>query len=264
MIDEPYRWVEAISNRREYIENELATGSPTIGLSFSDGILLLTFGRDRRKIFEIYDPIAMGGIGHPGDLERLRMTAIELASTEGFTGSAADVSLRRMATYSFSPALKQAFEQIYDALFSRVPVLRDRIHAIPTEALTPEQAAASYQTMLQRYYGDKRLDADRPLFDVTLLGVGENGHTASLFPDSAALGEKRRWAVAVVGETPETCVTLTYPALESSRNVVFLVVGANKKGILERIRAGDNSIPAARVRPTGNLFWFVDKDAASG
>ena len=115
MIDEPYRWVEAISNRREYIENELTTGSPTIGLSFSDGILLLTFGRDRRKIFEIYDRIAMGGIGHPGDLERLRMTAIELASTEGFTRSAADVSLRRMATYSFSPALKQAFEQIYGA-----------------------------------------------------------------------------------------------------------------------------------------------------
>jgi proteasome alpha subunit len=115
MIDEPYRWVEAISNRREYIENELAPGSPTIGISFSDGILLLTFGRDRRKIFEIYDRIAMGGIGHPGDIERLRITAIELASTEGFTRSAADVSLRRMATYSFSPALKQAFEQIYGA-----------------------------------------------------------------------------------------------------------------------------------------------------
>jgi proteasome alpha subunit len=115
MIDEPYRWVEAISNRREYIENELAPGSPTIGVSFPDGILLLTFGRDRRKIFEIYDRIAMGGIGHPGDIERLRIMAIELASTEGFTRSAADVSLRRMATYSFSPALKQAFEQIYGA-----------------------------------------------------------------------------------------------------------------------------------------------------
>jgi proteasome alpha subunit len=107
MIDEPYRVVEVISNRREYIENELATGSPTIGLSFSDGILLLTFGRDRRKIFEIYDRIAIGGI------ERLRMMAIELASTEGFTRSRADVSLRPMVTYSFSPALKQAFEQIY-------------------------------------------------------------------------------------------------------------------------------------------------------
>jgi proteasome alpha subunit len=113
MIDEPYRWVEAISNRREYIEHELATGSPTIGLSFNKGILLLTFGRDRRKIFEIYDRIAIGAIGHPGDIERLRMLAIELASTEGFTRSAADVSLRRMVTYSFSPALKQAFEQIY-------------------------------------------------------------------------------------------------------------------------------------------------------
>ncbi len=115
MIDEPYRWVEAIANRREYIETELSTGSPTIGLSYPDGQLLLTFGRDRRKIFEVYDRIAMGSIGHPGDIERLRMLAIELASSEGFTRSAADVSLRRMATYTFSPALKQAFEQIYGA-----------------------------------------------------------------------------------------------------------------------------------------------------
>src|SRR6202049_1331640 len=115
MIDEPYRVVEVISNRREYIENELATGSPTIGLSFSDGILLLTFGRDRRKIFEIYDRIAMGAIGHPGDIERLRLAAIELASTEGFTRSAADVSLRRLAHYSLSPVMKAAFEQVYGA-----------------------------------------------------------------------------------------------------------------------------------------------------
>jgi proteasome alpha subunit len=117
MIEEPYRWVDAIANRREYIDSELATGSPTIGISYDDGILLLTFGRDRRKIFEIYDRIALGGIGHPGDLERLRMMAIELASTEGFTRSTADVSLRRMANYSFSPALKQAFEQLYGAPF---------------------------------------------------------------------------------------------------------------------------------------------------
>jgi proteasome alpha subunit len=115
MIDEPYRWVEAIANRREYIESELAPGSPTIALSCQEGILLLTFGKDRKKIFEIYDQIALGGIGHPGDIERLRMMAIELASTEGFARSVNDVSLRRMATYSFSPALKQAFEQIYGA-----------------------------------------------------------------------------------------------------------------------------------------------------
>lgn len=115
MIDEPYRWVEAIANRREYIENELANGSPIIGVSCPEGQVLLTFGRDRRKIFEIYDRIAMGGIGHPGDIERLRMTALELASAEGFSRSSVDVSVRRMVTYSFSPTLKQAFEQIYGA-----------------------------------------------------------------------------------------------------------------------------------------------------
>ena len=115
MIEEPYRWVEAVSNRREYIETQLASGSPIAALSFRDGILFLTVGRTRQKLFEIYDRIAMGAIGHPGDIERLRMTAIELASTEGFTRSAADVSLRRLAYYSLSPMLKSAFEQIFGA-----------------------------------------------------------------------------------------------------------------------------------------------------
>jgi proteasome alpha subunit len=113
MIEEPYRWMEAISNRREYIEHQLAGGSPIAALSYRDGIVLLTVSRERQKIFEVYDRIAMGGIGHPGDMERLRMTAIELASTEGFARSADDVSLRRLASYSLSPALKAAFEQIY-------------------------------------------------------------------------------------------------------------------------------------------------------
>ncbi len=113
MIEEPYRWVEAIANRREYIEGQLAPGSPIAALGFCDGILFLTLGQTRQKLFEIYDRIAMGAIGHPGDIERLRMAAIELASTEGFTRSAADVSLRRLAHYSLSPVMKSAFEQVY-------------------------------------------------------------------------------------------------------------------------------------------------------
>ena len=115
MIEEPFRFVEAIANRREYIETQIATGSPIAALNYAGGILLCTLGRERQKIFEVYDRIAIGAIGHPGDIERLRMTAIELASTEGFTRSAGDVSLRRMANYSISPALKAAFEQIYGA-----------------------------------------------------------------------------------------------------------------------------------------------------
>ncbi len=113
MIEEPYRWVEAIANRREYIEGQLAPGSPIAALGYREGILFLTLGQMRQKIFEIYDRIAMGAIGHPGDIERLRMAAIELASTEGFTRSATDVSLRRLVHYSLSPVLKSAFEQIY-------------------------------------------------------------------------------------------------------------------------------------------------------
>ena len=113
MIEEPYRWVEAIANRREYVEAQLAPGSPIAAVGYREGILFLTLGQMRQKIFEIYDRIAMGAIGHPGDIERLRMAAIELASTEGFTRSATDVSLRRLVHYSLSPVMKSAFEQVY-------------------------------------------------------------------------------------------------------------------------------------------------------
>ncbi len=134
MTEEPYRWVEAISNRREYIETQLASGSPIAALSYRDGILFVTVGRARQKLFEIYDRIAMGAIGHPGDIERLRMAAIELASTEGFTRSAADVSLRRLAFYSLSPLLKTAFEQVYGAPYLARMIFAE-VGATPNEDL---------------------------------------------------------------------------------------------------------------------------------
>jgi proteasome alpha subunit len=134
MIEEPYRWVEAIANRREYIETQLASGSPIAAVGYQEGILFLTLGRARQKIFEIYDRIGMGAIGHPGDIERLRMAAIELASTEGFTRSAADVSLRRLAHYSLSPVMKGAFEQVYGAPFL-ARLLFAEVGATPEEDL---------------------------------------------------------------------------------------------------------------------------------
>ena len=134
MIEEPYRWVEAIANRREYIETQLAPGSPIAALSYRDGILFVTVGRARQKLFEIYDRIAMGAIGHPGDIERLRMAAIELASTEGFTRSAGDVSLRRLAFYSLSPLLKTAFEQVYGAPYLARMIFAE-VGAIPADDL---------------------------------------------------------------------------------------------------------------------------------
>src|SRR3954468_11316260 len=118
MIEEPYRWVEAIANRREYIETQLAQGSPIAAVGYREGILFLTIGRrSRQKIFEIYNRIAMGAIGHPGDIERLRLAAIELASTEGFTRSAADGSLRRLPPSLFRPGMKGAVAQLYGPPF---------------------------------------------------------------------------------------------------------------------------------------------------
>lgn len=148
------------------------------------------------------------------------------------------------------------------ALFSRVPAPEENIHAIPTEGLSPEQAAGAYEKTLKRFYGAETLAPDRPLFDVALLGIGEDGHTASLFPDHPALDEERRWVVAVVGARPEPRITLTYPVLDSSRDLAFLATGAEKRDVLRRARAGERALPAARIRPVGRLHWFADRAAA--
>ena len=149
-----------------------------------------------------------------------------------------------------------------EALLSRVPIPGGNIHAVPTEGLSPEEAAIAYETTLKRFYGADALAPGRPLFDVTLLGIGEDGHTASLFPGQPALQEARRWAVAVIGAKAEARITLTYPVLDSSREVAFLVTGKEKRGVVSRAQAGDRTLPAAVVRPVGVLHWFTDRAAA--
>lgn len=150
-----------------------------------------------------------------------------------------------------------------DAFLSRVPVPDDNIHAVPTEGLSPEQAAAAYEATLKRFYGADTLAPARALFDVTLLGIGANGHTASLFPCQPALQETRRWVVAVIGAEAEARITLTYPALDSSRQVAFVVTGEEKRGVVARAQAGDRTLPAGMVRPVGLLHWFTDRAASA-
>jgi 6-phosphogluconolactonase len=150
-----------------------------------------------------------------------------------------------------------------DAFLSRVSIPSDNIHAIPTDGLSPEQAAVAYEAVLKSFHGVDILAPNRPLFDVTLLGIGEDGHTASLFPGQPALQENRRWVVAVAGAKSEPRITLTYPALDSSREVAFLVTGEGKREVVARAQAGDWTIPAAMVRPVGRLHWFTDRAAAS-
>jgi 6-phosphogluconolactonase len=154
------------------------------------------------------------------------------------------------------------YGMVREAMLSRAPIPAANVHPIPTEGLTPEAAALGYERELKSFYGAGRLDPTRPLFDVNLLGLGPDGHTASLFPGAAVLEERERWVSAVVGAKPPTRITLTYPALESSRHVAFLVVGNKKRAIFDRLRRGDDSLPAARLRPVGTLHLFADAAAA--
>jgi proteasome alpha subunit len=113
MTEEPYRWLEAIGNRREYIRDQIKGGTPVFALSRPEGILLLGIGSGQSKIFEIYDRHGFAALGHPVDIEKVRQAAIEAAHIEGFNRSAKDVTLRRLISFSLSTTLKSSFEQIF-------------------------------------------------------------------------------------------------------------------------------------------------------
>jgi len=153
------------------------------------------------------------------------------------------------------------YRMVREALLSHVPIPAANIHPIPTEG-SPAEAALAYEQKLRSFYGAATLDPKRPLFEVTLLGLGEDGHTASLFPRSSALTERNRWVVAVASKELEPRITLTYPALENSRHVAFLVSGREKLEVFKRIRREDRNLPASWLKPVGELRWFADAAAA--
>lgn len=147
-----------------------------------------------------------------------------------------------------------------EAVLAHVPVPAQNIHGIETTG-EPAAAARAYERVLKVYYGAETLDSARPLFDIELLGLGPDGHTASLFPGTTVLEERQRWVAEVVGAKPEARITLTYPTLECSRHTAFLVAGADKREPLARVLAGDRELPAGRLHPAGELVWFVDAQA---
>ena len=149
------------------------------------------------------------------------------------------------------------------AMLDHVPIPAANIHGIKTEGLTPRESAEDYENTLKTFYGSDHLDPKRPLFDIMLLGIGPDGHTASLFPGTAALNERSSWVTTVIGAKPEDRITLTYPCLASSAHVAFLLAGPDKQDILGRFMREDKTLPSVHVEPVGELLVFTDK-AATG
>src|SRR3954449_2710560 len=137
------------------------------------------------------------------------------------------------------------------------------IHPIATDAASPDEAAQRYEADLKAFYGADGLDRGKPLFDLVLMGVGPDGHTASLFPGYPAASETERWVVGVPQAHVEPLVprvTLTLPVLASCREMLFEVSGQQKRAILTRVINGDN-LPATRAQSIGETVWLVDKNA---
>ena len=153
-----------------------------------------------------------------------------------------------------------------ETLLGHVPVPQENLHPMPTEFPEAEEAAAAYERLLRNHFPDAW-----PRFDLVLLGMGPDGHTASLFPNSQALEEQERWVAASRAPVePVQRLTLTLPVLNHAAQVYFLVAGAEKSGALRQALAGKTDAsddwkrcPATAVQPMqGVVTWWTDQAAA--
>jgi len=156
---------------------------------------------------------------------------------------------------------------VYQALISKVPLLSPNVHRIDTGLENPDKAAEAYEESLREFFQVSEAGIFQT-FDVTLLGMGKDGHTASLFPGSSALAEKSRWVVAVNAPpsfSPKERITLTLPVINKSISAFFLISGPEKRSVLKSIfedpGRARRHYPAAMVQARTKLIWYVDKDA---
>jgi 6-phosphogluconolactonase len=149
-----------------------------------------------------------------------------------------------------------------ETLLSHVPIPSANVHPFATNLPEPEKVAEAYEAALRKFFGSQP-----PEFDAQLLGLGVEGHTASLFPDSPALDEKKTWVMAVrAPSVPPERLTLTPVVLNRGRNTFFLASGEDKREILQKLRnepeTQPSKFPAGRIQPSGRVLWFLDQAAA--
>jgi|TARA_B110000014_G_scaffold47564_1_gene31488 6-phosphogluconolactonase len=152
------------------------------------------------------------------------------------------------------------FAMFDQAVLRHVRVAKDNVHPVPILGHTPAEAAEAYSKELQRFHGVGELRDDKPLFNLVLLGLGNDGHVASLLPASPALEELSAWVTVAETDRTKQRITLTYPALESCGDCLFLITGTEKREVVSAVLRGEDS-PATRLNPRGTCNWFIDRAA---
>ena len=236
---------------------------------------------DHRKIIVVADPAALAKAAADRVLARIAANAARVAICLA-GGSSPKQLYQLLATEAYRSRIPwdrvhwfvgdERFVPATDPL-SNIAMMRDafldrcapiaNIHPMATDSADPNEAARRYERELKSFYGADELDSARPLFDVVLLGVGPDGHTASLFPGYPAVAETRRWVIEAPNANVEPFVprvTLTMPALGSCREMLIEASGAGKRPILTRVFAGED-LPANRAHSTGETIWLVDAAA---
>ncbi|HTF29524.1 MAG TPA: 6-phosphogluconolactonase [Flavitalea sp.] len=150
----------------------------------------------------------------------------------------------------------------FDTLLDHVDVPMGQIHVMRTD-IDPVESAKEYETILQKYFGETGFT-----FDLVLLGMGDDGHTLSLFPGTPVVHEQKAWATSFFLAAQDMFrITLTSPVVNRSSHVAFLTTGSNKANALKHVLEGDfdpDNYPSQVIKPAGELHWFVDKSAAAG
>lgn len=208
---------------------------------------------EERGIFRV----ALSGGGTPKRvypllLEPGRVDAVDWSSVEFFWGDERSVPPDHP---------ESNFGVAYGMLISQLPNVRpDRIHRMPAEAPDIDAAALSHESELRLAFGAR--GSDPPAFDLIWLGVGADGHTASLFPESEALDETERWVVPSRAPSQEAWrMTFTFPVLNAARQVIIVATGEEKEEVVHAIQAGATDFPVARVAGP-HVEWIVDEACA--
>lgn len=159
------------------------------------------------------------------------------------------------------------YRAAYELFLSKIKIPDMNVYRAPVEIASVEEAAKVYEGFLRSVFkavGKVDTATGFPIFDLICLGIGADGHTASIFPKSPAITEKKKWVLNVKapeGAEVEERITFTIPVINNADNVMFIVSGANKGNVINELLAGKSTLPASFVKPKGKLEWFINKAA---